>query len=140
MLDGVTARLDEGRAQIGLYDAAAVRQCQQAIGAGPVLPNVNIDAISTGDTVDHNVIRLVVSDTDKAITVFHEHNTMAIETEVLLVEGDNKPGMLGDIAEKLAAAKINIEYCYCATSPSAKKGLLVIRASNTKKAMKALNS
>lgn len=102
--------------------------------------NVNIYAISTGDTVDHNVIRLVVSDTDKAISVFHEHNTMAIETEVLLVEGENKPGMLGQIAEKLAAAKINIEYCYCATSPNVKKGLLVIRASNTKKALKALNS
>jgi hypothetical protein len=101
---------------------------------------INIHAISTGDTVDHNVIRMIVSDTDKAVALFHEHNTMAVETEVLLVEGDNRPGSLGQIAEKLAAAKVNIEYCYCATSPNVKRGLLVIRASDTKKALKALNS
>jgi hypothetical protein len=101
---------------------------------------INIYAISTGDTVDHNVVRMVVSDTDRALRVFHEHGTLVVETEVLLIEGDNKPGSLGAIAEKLAAARINIEYCYCATSPDAKKGLLVLRASNAKKALKALLS
>ena len=39
-----------------------------------------------------------------------------------------------------ADADINIEYAYCATSPNAKNGLLVLRASNCKKALKVLNT
>jgi len=59
---------------------------------------------------------------------------------VLMVDGDNKPGSLAQLAHRLAAARINIEYCYCATSPDAKKGLLILRASDAKKALKVLNS
>ena len=43
------------------------------------------------------------------------------------------------IAHKLADAAINIDYCYLATSPVVKHGLLVLRVSNPKKAMKVLN-
>jgi hypothetical protein len=57
-----------------------------------------------------------------------------------MIEGDNKPGSMARICDKLADAKINIEYCYCATPPDARKGLLILRVNNAKKAMKALNS
>jgi len=53
---------------------------------------------------------------------------------------DNKPGSLARICHKLAAAKINIDYAYCATPPDARRGLLVLRVSNAKKALKTLNS
>ena len=59
---------------------------------------------------------------------------------VLLIEGDNKPGSLANISRKLAEKKVNIEYAYCSTPPSAKKGLLVLRVSDAKKALKILNS
>lgn len=100
---------------------------------------INILAFSTNDTVDHTVIRMVVSDPHKAVGVFEERGALVVESEVLLVPGDNKPGSLADIAKKLAEAKINIEYAYCATAPNAKTGLLVLRASNCKKALKVLN-
>ncbi len=57
-----------------------------------------------------------------------------------MIEGGNRPGSLADISRRLAAAKINIEDRYCATSPSAKKGLLIARVSNPRKALKVLNS
>ena len=101
---------------------------------------INIYAISTSDTVDHTVIRMVVSDSRKAMLVFEAHSTLVVEDDVLLVEGSNKPGSLARIARQLAAAKVNIEYCYCATPPDAKKGLLVMRVSNASKALKVLNS
>jgi hypothetical protein len=101
---------------------------------------VNIYAISTSDTVDHSVIRLIVSDYRKAQHIFEEHGTLVVENDVLLLAGDNKPGALGRIAHKLAEANINIEYCYCATPPNAKHGLMVMRVSNPKKALKVLNS
>src|SRR5271169_3678520 len=93
---------------------------------------INIYAISTSDTVDHSVVRMVVSDPVKALFVFEEH-------DVLMITGDNKPGSLAALAHKLAAAKINIEYAYCATPPDVKKGLLILRVSDAKKALKVLN-
>ena len=101
---------------------------------------INIYAITTSDTIDHSVIRLVTSDPRKALLLFEEHGTLVVEDEVLLIEGSNKPGSLAAIAHKLAKAKINIEYCYCATSPDSKKGLLVLRTSDARKALKVLNT
>jgi hypothetical protein len=100
---------------------------------------INIFAISTSDTIDHTVIRMVVSDTDKALHVFEEHGTLVVEDDVLMLDADNRPGSLANIAHKLAKAKVNIEYAYSATSPNAKKGLMILRVSDAKKALKVLN-
>jgi hypothetical protein len=100
---------------------------------------INIYAISSSDTVDHIVIRLIVSDPDRTAHIFEERGVLVVTNEVLMIESTNKPGALAAIAHKLAAAKINIEYAYCATPPSAQKGLLILRASNAKKALKVLN-
>src|SRR5438105_11843451 len=101
---------------------------------------INIYAITTSDTVDHSVIRMVVSDYRKAIHVFEQHGTLVVEDDVLLIDGSNKPGELAHLAHKLADAKINIEYCYSATPPDSKRGLMIMRVSNPAKALKALNS
>ncbi|HVV72665.1 MAG TPA: ACT domain-containing protein [Verrucomicrobiae bacterium] len=101
---------------------------------------ISIYAVTTSDTVDHSVIRLVVSDYLKALHVFEEHGTLVVEDDVLLIEGTNKAGELARIAHQLADAKINIEYCYSATPPEARKGLLILRVSNPAKALKVLNS
>ena len=101
---------------------------------------INIYAITTSDTVDHSVIRLVVSDYQKALHVFEEHGTLVVEDDVIMLEAGNKAGELARIAHKLADAKVNIEYCYSATPPDVKKGLLVLRVSNPAKALKILNT
>jgi hypothetical protein len=101
---------------------------------------INIYAISTSDTVDHSVVRMIVSDTRKALLLFEEHGTLVVESEVLLLEGDNKPGSLAKLAHRLADTKINIEYCYCATPPDARKGLMIMRVSDARKALKVLNT
>jgi hypothetical protein len=100
---------------------------------------INIYAITISDTVDHSVIRLVVSDYRKALHVFGDHGTLVVEDDVLMVEGSNKPGALAQIAHKLADARINIEYCYSATAPETKKGLMIMRVSNPAKALEILS-
>jgi hypothetical protein len=101
---------------------------------------INIYAITSSDTVDHVVIRMVVSDPRKAMLIFEEHGTLVVDDEVLLVEGDNKPGSLAKITHQLAEGGVNVEYLYSATHPRVKKGLLVLRVNNVKKALKILNS
>ena len=60
---------------------------------------INIYAISTSDTVDHSVVRMVVNDPVKALFVFEEHGTLVVEDDVLMITGDNKPGSLANLAE-----------------------------------------
>lgn len=100
--------------------------------------HINIYAITISDTVDHSVIRLVLSDYQKALHLFEEHGTLVVEDDVLMLDGANKPGELARIAHTLADAEVNIEYCYSATPPDSDKGLLIVRVSDPEKALTVL--
>ena len=108
----------------------------RALGAA----KINIYAITTSDTIDHVVIRMVVSHPQKALQIFEERGTLVVEDEVLMVDGDNEPGTMADLTEQLADAGVNVEYLYSATHPRVKKGLLIVRVDDVKKALKILNS
>jgi len=101
---------------------------------------INIFAISTSDTIDHSVVRLVLSDPHTALERFEEHGLLVVENDVIMLDGANRPGSLERIAKKLADHRVNIEYAYCATSPTSKRGLMVMRTDNLARAMRALNS
>ena len=100
--------------------------------------DINIYALTISDTVDHAVVRMVVSDTFKTVHLLEERGVLVVENKVLMVENSNKPGALSKIASRLGKAKVNIEYAYFATRPGEKTGLLIIRPSDAKKALKAL--
>jgi hypothetical protein len=99
---------------------------------------INIHALATSDTIDHSVVRMVVSDPTKALMLFGESGVLALENDVIMIEGDNAPGMLARIAERLATADVNIEYAYLAASPKADRGLIILRPSDVAKAQRAL--
>ncbi|MBU6182989.1 MAG: ACT domain-containing protein [Verrucomicrobia bacterium] len=100
---------------------------------------VNIYGLTVSDTVDHAVVRMVVSDTRRAIAVLEARGVLVLESEVLMIENDNKPGSLSRIARALAGGRVNIEYAYLASMPSAKKGLLILRVGDVRKAFKILS-
>lgn len=100
---------------------------------------VNIHAISTSDTVDHSVVRMVVDRPSKALDLFEQRGALVIEDDVLMVESDNQPGSLARIASVLGAGGVNIEYLYCATSPNDHSGLLILRVSDSAEALRLLN-
>ncbi|MDB6171295.1 MAG: hypothetical protein JWL59_606 [Chthoniobacteraceae bacterium] len=100
---------------------------------------INIYALTISDTIDHAVVRMVVSDPITALHLFGDRGVLVVENDVLMLENSNKPGALASIAEKLAKARINIEYAYLATSPGAKLGLLILRVKNPTKALALLS-
>jgi hypothetical protein len=99
---------------------------------------INIFGLTVSDTTDHAVVRMVVSNTPKALTVFESHGALVVESDVLMIQNDNKPGSLSRIAHALSLKKINIDYGYLASMPSAKKGLLILRVTDARKALAAL--
>jgi hypothetical protein len=99
---------------------------------------INIQALATSDTVDHTVVRMVVSDPTKALMLLGEAGVLALETEVLTIETASEPGVLAKIAERLAEANLNIEYAYLAAGRMAEKGLIILRLSDVEKARRVL--
>ena len=101
---------------------------------------INIYAITTSDTVDHSVIRMVVSDPQRALHLFEEHGTLVVEDDVVMLEADNRPGSLAALCHRLAAAKINLEYCYSAAGPKTRRGVLILRTRDPKRTLAVLQS
>src|SRR5438477_4640147 len=99
---------------------------------------ININALATSDTVDHTVVRMVVSDPTKALMLLGEAGVLALETEVLVIETASQPGVLAKIAERLAEIEVNIEYAYLAGGREVEKVLIVLRPSDVEKAKRRL--
>jgi len=107
------------------------------VGAALGEKDVNILGISVSDTVDHSVVRLVVSEPALAREVLEARGTLVIENEVLQLDLDDAPGILAEVAGTLAAAEVNIEYAY-GTAPFDGRARVYVRVSDTEKARSAL--
>ena len=110
------------------------RTCQALAKDG-----VNVLALSISDTVDHAVVRMVVSDAKKAVTVLRGLHATVHERDVILMEVPNAPGTLARVAEQLAEAGINIEYAYCTSSLSQEMGNMVLRTNNLEETINVLS-
>ena len=100
---------------------------------------INIYALTTSDTIDHTVLRMVVSEPRRTIDIIEERGALVVDDEVLMLDMGNKPGGLADIAARLSKAKMNIEYCYASAAPRSRKGVLILRVSDPHKAIKILS-
>ena len=93
---------------------------------------INLRALSVADTTDFGVLRVIVSDIEKAKDVLGEH-TIVSETPVIAVKMDDRPGSLKEILHILDEAQINIEYVYAFTSPSG-SAYVVMRVNDNEEA------
>jgi hypothetical protein len=102
---------------------------------------VAIDALATeGDVFGSQggeiLVRMVVSEPSKAASVLAEEGAVAVKTDVLLIEGAGRPGMLGAIADRLATADVNIESVYLSASDD--NCMVILRPSDVDKARRVL--
>ena len=73
---------------------------------------INMKAFSMAETADFGILRLIVSEVDKAVEVLREANFAVMLTDVVCINAANVPGALSTILESLAANDIFIEYMY----------------------------
>lgn len=99
---------------------------------------INLRALSIADTQDFGILRLIVSDTDKAVEVLRE-STIVKVTEVIAVKMDDEQGALHNVLKVLEDAKINIDYSYAFTG-SKSGAYVVIRVDSVEEAQKALKA
>lgn len=101
---------------------------------------INIRAISIADTKDFGIMRLIVSDTDKALQVLKDENCSVTVTNVLAVKIEDKPCGMARAMETLYKDNISVEYMYAAfINTTDNTAYLMLRVDNNDKAQYALN-
>ncbi|MBU1168086.1 MAG: ACT domain-containing protein [Proteobacteria bacterium] len=98
---------------------------------------INIRAMSLADTTDFGVLRLIVSDVDKAEKALKDQGFAVGKTNVVAVQVEDKPGGLNRILQVLAKAEINVEYIYAFLRDS-DQAIMIFRFDNTDNALKIL--
>lgn len=73
---------------------------------------INMHAFSMAETADFGILRLIVSDVEKAVEVLRARDFAVMSTDVLCLSCANTPGSLATILEYLAEENIFIEYMY----------------------------
>ncbi|MCH7823962.1 MAG: hypothetical protein IH849_04105 [Acidobacteria bacterium] len=95
---------------------------------------VNIEALATAEAGEYGAVRLLVDDVDRARQVFHDAQVAHTTIDVFVIVFPNKAGALADVAGRLSAEKINIEYFYSAVAPGVERALGVFKVSDPHRA------
>ena len=99
---------------------------------------VNIRALSLADAGDFGVLRLIVNDRGRCLSVLKAHDFAAQETEVLAVEMEDRPGSLYPIVEALDSGGVNIEYMYTFFEKKGGNAIAVFKSDDPSRAVEAL--
>jgi hypothetical protein len=98
---------------------------------------INISAFTVADTSDFGVLRLIVSEPEKACSVLKENQFSARTTDVVLANSPNRPGALSKMLNILNAEGVFIEYLYAFTM-NEETAVIVIRPSDIDKCIEKL--
>jgi hypothetical protein len=100
--------------------------------------NINIISASLADSSEYGMFRMIVSDPEKARSVLKEAGFSANLTEVIAVKLPHKVGMLHQLFKVLAETGISVEYMYALSSSAI--GSMILKVSDTKKALETLHN
>lgn len=98
--------------------------------------SINMKAFSIADNTDFGILRVLVSDTDKAYQILKQNGFAVKFTDVITLHISNTPGSLYSILDLLAAANIYIEYMYAFSE--GEQASVVIRPDNLEAAVEVL--
>lgn len=73
---------------------------------------INMHTFSMSETTDFGILRLIVSDVDRALEVLRAADFSVIQTEVICISCANTAGSLSVILDRLASEGVFIEYMY----------------------------
>lgn len=99
---------------------------------------LNIRALSIGDSQDFGIVRMIVSDLDKAKELLGEDFIYKV-TPVIAVKMDDKGGALYKILRTLEESEINVKYTYAFTSNKEFGAYVVLRVDDVEATEKVLS-
>ena len=98
--------------------------------------NFRITALTLADTSEFGILRLIVSDPEKARTLLKEHLFSLNISEVISIMAPNEAKYYAKILKILSDLDISIEYTYAFSRGS--KSIIILRCSDNGQAINAL--
>jgi len=98
--------------------------------------NIRITALSVADTSEFGILRLIVSDPEKARTVLKKHDFTVNLTEVISVMAPSEAKYYAKILKILSDLEISVEYTYAFSVGD--KSIIILRCNNPERAIEAL--
>ena len=100
---------------------------------------INISALSIADTTDFGILRVIVSDIEKARAVLKEIGVISKVTDVIAVYIDHKVGGLAAVLDHISDAGLSINYMYAFLGRTEGKALMVMKPDDMDAATKVFN-
>ena len=100
--------------------------------------DISIVTLSLADTTDFGIVRMIVSDHEKAREILSAAGHAVRVTSVFAVTVPDVPGGMAGVAQRLSDAGCDIEYCYAFAFHHGEKAVLVFRFADSDKAAKVL--
>jgi hypothetical protein len=98
---------------------------------------INMTAFTVAENSDFGILRLIVSDPEKAKDILKEHRYAVSVTDVICIQTPNQPGSLAKVMKILTDAEVFIEYMYAFSLGSG--AIVVIRPDNLEKTVTVLS-
>jgi len=96
--------------------------------------NINIHAFSVADTTDFGILRMIVSETEKAVIALKKKDFMVKIAPVIAIAMKHSPGSLHKVLQELKELDISIEYMYAFTSRHKDHDAIVILSLSSQEA------
>lgn len=100
---------------------------------------IDLRAASIADTQDFGILRLIVSDTDLALSALRAGDLTVTVTDVLGVAIPDRPGSMVKVLSLLSDADISVEYMYAFNAGAHKDAHLVLRVGDNTAAERLLS-
>ena len=97
---------------------------------------IRIIAATVADTSEFGILRIIVSDPQKAYTLLKSNNVSANLTEVLAIATGACAGSFAQTLSYFTKAGLSIEYMYCFSSKE--KSILILRTNNREAAREVI--
>jgi hypothetical protein len=99
--------------------------------------NINISAMTLADTTEFGILRMIVSEPEKALSILKSAEFSVRLTDVICLNSPNEPGALARALDILSGESVFIEYLY-AYSMDNKSANIVLKPDNIQKCIEVL--
>ena len=98
---------------------------------------LNLSALSLADTAEYGILRLIVSDPEKALDLLKQNGFSVRLTDVVCLCMPNKAGELAKALKTLSDKNISVEYMYAFSKGD--QSFIVLRTENIEKDVEILS-
>jgi len=99
---------------------------------------INLRALTLAEAADYGVLRLLVSNVDKARQIMMEKQFPARIDEVVAVAIEDRAGSLAEVLKSLNDAHVSVRYMYAFSGFSDNRAVMIFSFSDTDKAIAVL--